>query len=64
MCQMSIVLERDGLEEKIMDQAAKLDVQDDQITISTLFEESKSLSGVKVQSIDFLSGRVVLINSK
>lgn len=60
MCQMSIVLEQDGTEESIMESASRLDVIEDGITVSTLFEESKQLSGVTIRSIDFLAGKVIL----
>jgi len=60
MCQMSVYLEQEGLEESVMENASRLDVSKEQITVSTLFEEPKQISGVRIESIDFLAGKVIL----
>ena len=60
MCQMSVYLEQEGLEESIMENASRLDVEKEQITVSTLFEEPKQILGVRIESIDFLAGKVIL----
>jgi len=57
---MSVYLEQGGLEETVMENASRLDVSGDRITVSTLFEEPKEISGVRIQFIDFLAGKVVL----
>jgi len=60
MCQMSVYLEQEGLEESIMENASRLDVDKEQVTVSTLFEEPKQILGVRIESIDFLAGKVIL----
>ncbi len=64
MCQMSVFIEQDGSEESIMENASRLEVLEDQIIVSTLFEEPKQIAGVKIQSIDFLNGKVILQKEK
>lgn len=60
MCQMSVFLEQNGLEESIMENVSKLEVKKDTVTVSTLFEEPKAIPDAKIQSIDFLAGKVIL----
>ena len=60
MCQMNIFLEEDGTEESIVENATRLDVAEDHIMVSALFEEPKQVAGVRIQSIDFLAGKVIL----
>lgn len=60
MCQMSIYVKEEDVEKCVMENATSLAVSGDQVTIATLFDEPKEISGVRVQSIDFLSGRLVL----
>ena len=60
MCQMSIVVERDGAEEKIMENASRLEVTDEGVVVSALFEEPKLVPGARVSRIDFLDGLVTL----
>lgn len=61
MCQMSIVLKKNGEQEKIMENVNLLEVIPDGIRVSTLFEESKLLPNTAIQRIDFLDGIVTLI---
>ena len=60
MCQMNVVLEHDGEQEKIMDNVTHLEVTDEGIVVSTLFEEPKLVKSAWVKDIDFQSGLVVL----
>ena len=60
MCQMSIVLEKNNDLEKIMENVSLLEVTDAGITISTLFEEPKTVPNVVIKKIDFLEGIVTL----
>ncbi len=60
MCQMSVYIDRDGEQENIMENASRLEVADDIITVSTLFEEPKEVAGVQIQSIDFQTGKVII----
>jgi len=60
MCQMSVVLNKDGKQEKIMDAIARLEVTTDGIVINALFEKPVTIIGGKIKEIDFLEGVVVL----
>ncbi len=60
MCQISVVVEREGEEEKILDNVTRLDVVEDGVVLSTLFEEPKEVRDVVISRIDFLGGKVSL----
>lgn len=60
MCQMSVVLDRDGKRERIMDAVARLEVTDGGVIINALFEAPITVPGASVREIDFLDGVVVL----
>lgn len=61
MCQMSVVLEKGGQREKIMDAVARLQVTEEGVTINALFESPQVIPDAMVKEIDFLDGVVVLI---
>ncbi len=61
MCQMSVMIERDGQQEKIMDSVTGLDVTTAGVTLSTFFEEPRVVPDVAVARIDFLGNTLVLI---
>ncbi len=65
MCQMKVMLDKEGQQELVMEDVAHLEVTKEGIKVSTLFEEPKVISGVAVKKIDFLSGTAILqeINS-
>ncbi|MFA7383466.1 MAG: CooT family nickel-binding protein [Desulfurivibrionaceae bacterium] len=58
---MSVVLEQEGNETVVAENASFLEVGEDGIRISTLFEESQFIKGAAVRAIDFLNGRVTVI---
>ena len=60
MCQMNVVLEHDGEQEKIMDNATHLEVTGEGVVVSTLFEEPKLVKSAWVKNIDFQGGTVIL----
>lgn len=60
MCQTSVVLIKDGKQEKIMDAVARLEVTAEGIVINALFETPMTIQGGKIKEIDFLDGVVVL----
>ena len=60
MCQISVVVERDGDQETIMDNVTRLDVGEDGVVLSSFFEEPKTLVGMSISRIDFLGGKVFL----
>jgi predicted RNA-binding protein len=60
MCQMKVMLDKEGQEELVMEDVARLEVVEGGIMISTLFEEPKLVPDVAVKTIDFLSGTATL----
>ncbi len=60
MCQMTIVLEKHGARETIMENVIRLEVTAAGIRVSTLFEEPRLLPDCRVKEIDFLDGLTVL----
>lgn len=59
---MSVVLEHEGEREKIMDNVTHLEVTEEGVVVSTLFEEPKLVESAWVKSIDFMAGTVTLDN--
>jgi predicted RNA-binding protein len=57
---MKIMQDKDGQQELVMEDVAQLEVVDDGIRISTLFEEPKLIPGVTIKTIDFLAGKTML----
>ena len=60
MCQMNVVFDHDGEQENIMNNVTLLEVTDEGVLVSTLFEEPKLVKSAWVKNIDFLNGRVTL----
>lgn len=60
MCQIRAVVERNDEQEMVMEAVTALDVVEDGVILSTYFEEPKKISGVFIQKIDFLGGKLVL----
>ncbi len=60
MCQISVVMEKDGIEELLMEDVTTLVVDSDNLEISNLFEGPKSIQQVVIRSIDFVAGKVLL----
>ena len=58
---MKIMLDKEGQQELVMEDVAQLEVVEDGIRISTLFEEPKLIPGVVIKTIDFLSGKAMLL---
>lgn len=61
MCQISAMLDKDGRQEKIMEQVTRLEVTAEGIVLRSLFEEPRLLTAVKLKEIDFLGGRLTLV---
>ncbi len=57
---MKIMQEKDGQPELVMEDVAQLEVVEEGISISTLFEEPKLIPGVTIKTIDFLAGKTML----
>ena len=64
MCQMNVVLVHDGQQDTVMENASVLEVTEEGISVSTLFEAPKLLKGAKIKKIDFLGGTVTLTAGK
>ncbi len=60
MCQMSIMLDKKGQSEKIMENATQLEVTPDGVKINTLFEEPRLVPKAVVKKIDFMGGITTL----
>ncbi|MDP7530585.1 MAG: CooT family nickel-binding protein [Candidatus Scalindua sp.] len=60
MCQMKVMLDKEGQQELVMEDVIKLEVTEDGIRVSTFFEEPKTVPGVAVKTIDFTSGTLTL----
>jgi predicted RNA-binding protein len=63
MCQISVVVEREGDQKKVLDNVTRLDVTPNGVLLSTFFEEPKKVENVHIAKIDFLGGTVVLSES-
>jgi predicted RNA-binding protein len=61
MCQMSVVLEKEGKEEVIMENVILLEAKEEGIEVSTLFDPPKLVPGAMVKRMDFSSGTVTLV---
>ncbi len=63
MCQMSVMLEKvDQSEELLTENASTLEVKEDVVEISSLFDPPLVVKGVKVVRIDFMNNKVFLAN--
>ncbi|MCA1765215.1 MAG: CooT family nickel-binding protein [Desulfobulbaceae bacterium] len=63
MCQMSVMLEKeDQPEELLTENASTLEVKEDGVEISSLFDPPRVVTGVRVVRIDFMNNKVFLAN--
>ena len=60
MCQMSVVMDKNGLQEKVLDEVTRLEFSPDGVLLSTFFDEPKLIPGVGVKEIDFIATTVTL----
>ncbi len=60
MCQMRVIMEQDGNEAIVAESASLLEVAEDGLRISTLFEEPQFIRGATIRYIDFLNGKVTV----
>ena len=60
MCQTSVLMEKDGGQELLLENVTNLEVLSDGLQITTLFEGTKSWPGVAIRRIDFSAGKVYL----
>ena len=57
---MSVLLDKGENPEIIMENVSQLEVTDEGVKVSTLFEDPKTIPDVHVTKIDFLNGKVFL----
>ena len=64
MCQVNVVLDQNGDQEKVMENVTLLTIEPEGVTISTFFEKPKLIADAKLIKIDFLNGTVTLKSDK
>ncbi len=64
MCQTSAFVEKDGKEEMLLENVTSLEVVDNGLRISTLFEGSQDFPGYAIRKIDFSGGKLYLYRSE
>ena len=60
MCQMSVVYEKNGSTETVMENVTFLEAIAGGIRVSTLFEEPRLVAAAYVKKIDVMGGKVIL----
>lgn len=60
MCQMTVLLESNGQQEKFMENVTRLEVLPEGIEVSTMFEAPRLLPHGRIKTIDFMDGITVL----
>ncbi len=61
MCQINVVVEREGEQEAVMEAVTGLEMTDKGIVLSTFFEEPITIPDVRIKEINFLGGSVILV---
>lgn len=60
MCQTSVLMEKSGEEELLLENVTTLEVLENGLRITTLFEGTKEFFEVAISRIDFAGGKVFL----
>ena len=60
MCQTSVLMEKNGVEEVLLENVTMLEVLESGLRITTLFEGAQEFLGVAIRRIDFTGGKVFL----
>ncbi len=60
MCQISVVVEKEKQQEKLMEGVTTLEVTKDGVLLKSFFDEPMTVPAVQIKNIDFLAGVVVL----
>ncbi len=60
MCEMRLIVEKEGVEELLGENITKLEVQEGGIKVNSLFEGSTEIKDMVIDYIDFAAGKVVL----
>jgi predicted RNA-binding protein len=64
MCQLKAVVERENYCETLMESVTGVEVTADGVILSTYFEEPLTVQGVRVRSINLLTGAIVLTSKE
>ncbi|SDP55802.1 CooT family nickel-binding protein [Desulforhopalus singaporensis] len=60
MCQTSVMLTKGGDEELLLENVTALEVLEDGLKITSLFDGTRTINGVAISRIDFNDGKVFL----
>ena len=60
MCQTSVLKEKAGGDELLLENVTSLEVLEDGLRIASLFEGAKLFPGMAIRRIDFTAGKVFL----
>lgn len=60
MCQTSVLMEKNGAQELLLENVTMLEVLENGLKIATLFEGAQEFPGVAISRIDFSGGKVFL----
>jgi predicted RNA-binding protein len=64
MCQINVVVTKNGQDASLMESVTRLEVLDDGVRLHSYFEEPMVVGGVVIKQIDFLGGKVLLAESE
>lgn len=64
MCQTSVMMEKVGGDELLLENVTSLEVLENGLKIASLFEGAKELPGAAIRRIDFTAGKVFLYNTE
>lgn len=64
MCQTSVLMEKNGEDELLFENVTTLEVLDNGLKITTLFEGAQEFLGVAIRFIDFAGGKVFLYQTE
>ncbi len=60
MCQISVYIEKDGVEELVLEDVTNLRVETAGVSVSCLFDGPRQVADAVIDSIDFMAGKVLL----
>lgn len=60
MCQTSVLKEKAGGDELLLENVTSLEVLEDGLRIASLFEGAREFPGMAIRRIDFTAGKVFL----
>ena len=61
MCQVHVQIKRAGKSELVMEEVTGLEVTGDGITVTSLFKDPHTVTGVRIHKIDFMANTVTLV---